>query len=342
MKKIFFAALALLSMVCCSSAKGYVVEGKIGNENGKVSIVDMVSDETLATADVVNGKFTLNVDSDTPVFATLVVNDVPMTSIMLDGSPLKVTQNEGDKVIYVSGTPANEAYTKFIIEGDRLVAKMQDSSLSQEEQAAAQNEIMEVMFGSYEDNKDNLFGAYMLCSSIAPYLEAAEMLEAVEGFPEEIQQMAIMQQCKEMALAMLKTEVGNVYTNVTAANADGEEVSLASVVAESKYVLLDFWASWCRPCMGEMPYLRDAYAKYHAKGFEIYGVSLDDNVGAWKKAMQSQKMVWVNVHDATSAAATAYSVSSIPTNFLIESSTGKIVAKNLRGEALEEKLAELF
>lgn len=341
MKKIFFAAISLLSLVACG-AKGYVIEGNLSGVNGKVALMDMVSDAMLASADVVDGKFTLNVESDTPAFATLIVNDAPLASIMLDSSPLKVTRDEGSEVVVVSGSPANEAYSRYLLEGEKLIAKMQSGELSQEQLVETQDAIMELMTSSYEDNKDNLFGAYMLCSTLMSYFEPAELLEAVEAFPKEIQQMAVMQQCKEMAQAMLKTAVGNVYTDVVAVDAEGKEIALSTVVANSKYVLLDFWASWCRPCMGEMPYLRDAYAKYHAKGFEIYGVSVDENVDAWKKAVTAQKMVWVSVHDATTEASRAYSVNSIPTNFLIDSATGEIVAKNLRGEALEEKLAELF
>jgi peroxiredoxin len=97
--------------------------------------------------------------------------------------------------------------------------------------------------------------------------------------------------------------------------------------------------------MGEMPYLRDAYAKYHKKGFEIFGVSFDSKAEAWKAAIKKQNMKWVNVsllQSFNNTAAEDYVVESIPTNFLIDCSNGEIVAKNLRGEAVAEKLAELL
>lgn len=96
--------------------------------------------------------------------------------------------------------------------------------------------------------------------------------------------------------------------------------------------------------MGEMPYLLDAYAKYHDKGFEIYGVSLDDNGDSWKKTIEQQGMKWVNVSTLggwQTEAAKEYSVNSIPANFLINAK-GEIIARNLRGEALAEALAEIF
>lgn len=341
MKKVLFVIAALMSVIGCS-AKDYVIEGQIGDINGKVSVVDMVSNQTLATGDVVNGSFSVSFDSDVPVFAMLMVDNKPIANVMVDGSPVRVMGEDLSSVIKVTGTPANDAFTEYLLVGDEISQKMQSGDISEEEQMALMERVSNLFYESYEANKDNLFGAYMLCSALMPYMEATEILEAVEGFPKEIQAMPVMQTCKEMAEATMKTEVGNVYTNVVAVDADGKEYSLESVLAGNKYVLLDFWASWCRPCMGEMPYLRAAYEKYHAKGFEIMGVSVDEDTAAWKRAVEAQKMTWLSLHDSDSSASTAYSVSSIPANFLIEAATGKIVAKNLRGEAVEATLAELL
>ena len=116
-----------------------------------------------------------------------------------------------------------------------------------------------------------------------------------------------------------------------------------SVISEGT-ALVDFWASWCGPCMGEVPYLVEDYAKYHKKGFEIYGVSLDRAREPWLKAIETKGLVWVNVSELKfwdDEAAKQYAVRSIPSNFLI-SSDGTIVARNLRGEELGAKLAELL
>lgn len=134
------------------------------------------------------------------------------------------------------------------------------------------------------------------------------------------------------------------YADVSLKNRDGQTVKLSSFVGTGKYVLLDFWASWCGPCMGEVPFLKAAYDKYHSKGFEIFGVSLDRQKEAWLKTIDEKQMNWVHVYfdpKGDRAPVDNYNVKTIPSNFLI-GPDGSIVAKDLRGEALEEKLKSIL
>jgi len=129
---------------------------------------------------------------------------------------------------------------------------------------------------------------------------------------------------------------------VTLPTTGGTMVSLSSM--KGKYVLLDFWASWCGPCRGENPNIVAAYERFKNKNFTIFSVSLDNNKDAWAKAIKDDGLVWTQVSDLkgwSSSAATTYGVQSIPTNFLIDPS-GKIVAHNLRGNQLEETLQQLL
>ena len=140
--------------------------------------------------------------------------------------------------------------------------------------------------------------------------------------------------------------MGQPYTDVAQPDAEGQEVSLKSVVENpaNKYVLLDFWASWCGPCMGEVPHLKKTYEEFHKKGFEIFGVSFDSKAKDWTEAVEKNGMDWIHVSALSgfdNQAAEDYAVRGIPSNFLIDSE-GKIVAKDLRGDELYEKIAELL
>ena len=123
---------------------------------------------------------------------------------------------------------------------------------------------------------------------------------------------------------------------------DGKPISLSDF--KGKYLLVDFWASWCGPCRRENPNVVKAYSAYHAKGFEILGVSLDKEKSAWKKAIKDDNLSWKHVSDLMgwdNAVGRQYGIQSIPANILIDPN-GKIIAKDLRGVALEKKLAEIF
>jgi thiol-disulfide isomerase/thioredoxin len=135
---------------------------------------------------------------------------------------------------------------------------------------------------------------------------------------------------------------GAMAPEINLATPAGPNLALSSL--RGKYVLIDFWASWCGPCRRENPNVVKTYATYKDKGFEIFGVSLDQNREAWLKAIEADKLVWKHVSDLqywNSAGAKAYQVNSIPQTFLVNPE-GRIIAKGLRGAALDNYLAKLF
>lgn len=340
-----FIMAATLLMVACNGTKTYVVEGQIEGLTGDVAVMNMAGDEVLASAQTEDGTFSLQVESATPIFAALALNGELVLPLFIDGTPIVV---DGDfaqpQTILATGTESNEAFADFNKKQWELMAPVMSGEAADEDVMNIFAQMQLVMDESYEANKENLWGAYLFVSSKYREMAGEEILETVAAYPAELQEVEEVKLVKDYAEKMLKTDIGQNYINITLPNAEGEDVSLNEVVEANKVVLLDFWASWCRPCMGEMPYLLEAYATYHDKGFEIYGVSLDDNAEAWKTTIEKQGMQWVNVSELKgwqTAAAKEYSVNSIPANFLINAE-GKIVAKNLRGEALAEKLAELF
>jgi thiol-disulfide isomerase/thioredoxin len=135
---------------------------------------------------------------------------------------------------------------------------------------------------------------------------------------------------------------GAMAPEIKLATPAGPNLALSSL--RGKYVLIDFWASWCGPCRRENPNVVKTYAAYKDKGFEIFGVSLDQDRAAWLKAIETDQLVWKHVSDLkywSSAGAQAYQVNSIPQTFLLDRE-GRIIAKGLRGAALDQYLAQLF
>lgn len=136
--------------------------------------------------------------------------------------------------------------------------------------------------------------------------------------------------------------MGEPFVDFTQNNTEGKPVKVSDF--KGKYVLLEFWAAWCGPCRKENPELVKTYNEFKDKGFEILGVSLDDQELSWKEAIRMDGLIWTNVSDLRgdkNKAALIYGITGVPDNFLI-SPEGKIIARNLRGEQLKNKLKELL
>ena len=155
-------------------------------------------------------------------------------------------------------------------------------------------------------------------------------------------QLPMVQQFVAMVESMKKLAIGQVAPEIALPNPDGEIIKLSSL--RGNYVLVDFWAKWCKPCRMENPNVVRMYNKYNEKGFEVYGVSLDRSKEDWLRAIEEDRLRWTQVSDLKfwqSEAARTYNVTAIPFALLLDPE-GKIIGKNLRGAVLEAKLAELF
>jgi len=193
---------------------------------------------------------------------------------------------------------------------------------------------------------DNMFG--LACLRELSYEQDPTVTrKMLDAFRIDIRKSELWKNLDERNVKMLATTAGHKYMEFSQADAYGNVIASKDVLAAPgvKYVLIDFWASWCGPCMGELPYLRDAYAKYSDKGFQILGVSLDREREPWLKAIEDEKMTWLHVSDLnywSNEVSQLYNIHSIPSNFLVDCKTGLIVEMNLRGAALAEKLANLL
>ena len=138
-----------------------------------------------------------------------------------------------------------------------------------------------------------------------------------------------------------RLEVGQPFIDFTLQTKDGENVTLSEKIGQNKLTLVDFWASWCGPCRHENPVVKAAYEQFHELGFDVVGVSVDQDEVAWLKAVEDDQLPWTQVRDAENKVSEDYLIYYIPSNFLFDQN-GTMVAKGLRGEDLASKLSELL
>ncbi len=134
---------------------------------------------------------------------------------------------------------------------------------------------------------------------------------------------------------------GDKMADFSQTDINGSEVTLASACNGKKYILLDFWASWCGPCRRELPNVKSIYEKHMNNGFDVLSISIDQDDSAWRQAVKEEDLKWINLRDTDHTIADAYHVSSVPTMYIVDSE-GRLVAENLRGEELAAKVDELM
>ena len=172
----------------------------------------------------------------------------------------------------------------------------------------------------------------------APYENHPAMKEAKEHMSQ------MQEEYQKERQSQTARAIGNKFTDIAMNDTTGRERRLSEWCGKGRYVLIDFWASWCGPCRAEMPNVTACYEKYHAKGLDIVAISFDTNKDAWLRAINTMKMPWVHLSDLAgwnSLGAKTYDIKGIPANILLDGE-GNIIAIDLRDYMLEEKLAEIF
>lgn len=348
MKRTLAFAASLLLLGACSS-DGYTIRGKIaGLDNPYVYLLRYTGEvEVIDSAKVAKGGFVFKGKAEQPEVVYLSTDkQQPFVHFFLENGRISVDGAlSAPADIAVLGTPSNDIQRAF----DEKIAALEEEFAkagNDMQRDSLRKEYSKLMSDAVEMNRDNIYGVTTFLNNAYAFLSPEEVMEQIALFPAEWQQRRELTELREATERKLRVSAGHPYIDIAAKNADGGEVSLKSVVENrrNKYVLLDFWASWCGPCMGEVPHLKKTYDEFRKKGFEIYGVSFDEDRGDWLGAVEQNDMNWLHVSEVKgfdNQAAKDYAIQGIPSNFLIDGQ-GTIVAKNLRGEALYEKISELL
>jgi len=188
-----------------------------------------------------------------------------------------------------------------------------------------------------KSHPDKFFAHYLLDESKQEY-SLDQLKEFLGGFTTE---SLYTKDINDYIAKQERLEVGQPFIDFTLQTKDGENVTLSERIAQNKLTMVDFWASWCGPCRHENPVVKAAYEQFHELGFDVIGVSVDQDGAAWLKAVEEDQLPWTQVRDIDNKASDAYLVYYIPSNFLFDQN-GTMVAKGLRGEDLAAKLSELL
>ncbi len=193
-----------------------------------------------------------------------------------------------------------------------------------------------------KENPASYVSAFQVAQTFSSEMDPIRVEPVYSAFDPALKESYFGKSIKENLEAAKQTSLGSAAPDFTLNDVNGKPISLASF--KGKYTLVDFWASWCGPCRQENPEVVKAYHAYNSKGFEILGVSLDEEKDSWVGAIAKDKLDWTQVSDLKgwqSDVAALYGVRAIPMNYLLDKE-GKIIAKGLRGEELNKKLAEVL
>ena len=371
----------LMAALACNNPKGYVINGQVeGLEDGTtLTLVPMShdNDSALAEATVQGGKFQFTGVAEEPICARIAVKDawggpyvmLENVEMNIEGKRAEVTDAPNGKIYRweakVTGSPLTDKLAEFDARHDSLDilyqnyhkehadayekmhtlkgAELDAFKKTEAYQAAMDaeknffNTVENTIMGMVNDNKDSFWGPLLLIKYLS-YL-SEENGAYYEQLPEDVKNSFYGKKMREEIWPV--GAPGDKVVEFKLKGDDGTEYDFAKLAEGKKYVLLDFWASWCGPCRKEIPNVKKAYEQFKDKGFEVVSISIDKKEDEWRKAVKEENLVWPNFR--SEEVANLFKVKAVPTVYLLDSE-GRIVASNAecRGEALAAKLAELL
>lgn len=368
MRKLMILALGLLVVSCQSnsSKSGSFLTASVKNvEDGTQVFISRLA----------NGSITVPVDTaivkDEKISVDLPEVDFQTLNILkiegAKGNMLFINENTAlEAKIYkdslrkseVTGGPSNKlfaAYTDHLEKTNHEFIKLRESYTQDEltqpdvrekldvKRRELQKSNTDFRTNAIKENANSLATIFIFSDLMrSRQVPQKEMKALYEGLSDQVKSTFMGQQIGDQLTQLKATAIGNSAPEFSAKTPEGEMLALKDAMGE--YTLIDFWASWCKPCRVENPNVVRVYKKYHEKGLNIIGVSLDKSHESWVNAIEADGLLWAQVSNLKfwrDPIAKKYNVKAIPTNFLLDAD-GNIVAKNLRGVALQQKMEELL
>ena len=358
--KNFFVILcaALLAASCASDKKSYVIQGIVPDSTYNGQLVYLIDDENDAAIDsavVANGKFTFTGVPDTSRFMHVGLERQLYANVILEGGKITVDLSDPTKL---SGTPLNDELAKYMNEqnalGEQIGSEYEKIQETYKDDKATlrilleeKNKEIQSLYNSlYEKyfyaNKQNAIGKLLFLEwhyGLSPEKVDSIYAEMSESIKNHSDILRIM----ESNANKKQTAEGKPFVDfrIENGNPDGTPVSLSDYVGKGKYVLVDFWASWCGPCVREIPYIAEVYKKYKGKKFDVLSIAVWDKREASLQAAKKHQIVWSQIVDTQDIPTKLYGIDGIP-QLILFAPDGTILARNLRGDALKAKMEEVM
>lgn len=341
---IICAAFALSS--CINKC---IIEGNHGGLIGEgwVYLYDVWNDhQVVDSARYNNGYYRFETTVTEPTLVSMYADtQIKMHEFILDPGKIAFASHGGyGQNMTASGTPMNDAFMQLMTEINNL--NPSPEALAENFEAGA--EILRKELSKGKGDAYRLMVIEQAASGLHP-LEVLGYFESLEGYlkakPYAQRLKAELERRAPVYPFIEGSGIEPHYIDINHPDIDGNNISLKEVVENSKnkFVLVDFWATWCGPCRMYLPMLKDTYEEYHEKGLEVYSVSCDSSSKQWKDFIAAENLDWINVIGGQELPEwKSYILSGIPTTILIDCSTGLIVGRDLHGNMLSKRLEELL
>ena len=372
MKKLLLGFLLLAPWLAQAQAPTpYTVKGKIGELNAPAKVYLVRGLELLDSTTLKNGSFEFSGTTDRPKEVDVVVQrngrlkdgfsiSRNRTRIFLEPGPVVVTTADSLPNANATGSQLTTDYQKLITSFEPIKAKEAaiiaeaEKASPQQQQVPAFQEHLQAQFQAIREERQRGYSAFIKANptswvsldamqfaagAVPQYTELESLYNALSP---SLRNTPEGQRYKQLLHDIKAVAIGAQAPNFTQLTPEGKQISLADY--RGKYVLVDFWASWCGPCRQENPTVTKVYNEFKNKNFDILAVSLDEEKGKWLKAVQEDQLAWTQVSDPRGFEgdiARRYHIQAIPQNFLVDP-TGRIVAVNLRGDELRTTLARFI